>query len=79
MTEKHPWDMTPQERFEASRRASDALDHWRDFSKTLLRDANGNLVQRERAPVVPGKIDDAAYERMTYSEKMAYAARAGGR
>lgn len=75
----HDWDLTPQQRWDADRRAHDAISPWSDFSKTLTRDAAGKLVQVARAPDVLQPVDDATYNRMTYGEKIAYAARMSGR
>jgi hypothetical protein len=69
------FDSTPEQRWAEQQRAADALDPWRDHSKTLTRDAAGNLVQVARVPDTEQRLDDAAYARLTWPEKVAYAAR----
>jgi hypothetical protein len=69
---------TPQDRWEAEQRAADAADPWRDHSRTLVRDSAGRYVQIARAPVADQRVDDATWARMTYPEKVAYAARMSG-
>jgi hypothetical protein len=73
---KNFWDMTPQERYAAERAAADAKDPWRDFSRTLTRnDASAVVAQRPRTASNSAavRVDDTTYQRMTYSERVAYA------
>jgi hypothetical protein len=70
------YDMTVRERWEAEQRKADALDPWRDQTKILTRDAAGNLVQIARPHPTPGPIADDAWDRMSYAERMNYAANA---
>ena len=69
---------TPRDRWEAQMRDAAAADPWQDLSKTLIRDSQGNLVQVARAPVTDQRVDDATWNRMTFPEKVAYAARMSG-
>jgi hypothetical protein len=70
------WDMSPQERYAAERGAADAKDPWRDFTRTLTRNDAGAVVQQgSRASTsTPARVDDATYNRMSYPERVAYAA-----
>lgn len=73
---KNFWDMTPQERYAAEHGAADAKDPWRDFSRTLTRNEAGAVVQQGTRAATPNavRVDDATYNRMTYPERVAYAA-----
>ena len=63
------FDSTPEQRWAEQQRAADALDPWRDHSKTLTRDAAGNLVQVARVPDTEQRLDDAAYARLLGRKK----------
>jgi hypothetical protein len=62
--------MTPAERWKAAQLAADELDPWRS-TRTLSRDAHGNLVQSARTAQQPARADQATYDKMTYSERVA--------
>ena len=72
------YSLTLAQRWEAEQRAADALDPWRDFTRVLSRDAAGNLRQSPRTAPAAERVDQATYDRMTYPEKMAYAAKFNG-
>jgi hypothetical protein len=73
---KSYWDKTPQERYADETAAANAKDPWRDFSRALVRNDAGALVQQgPRAPNSAAvRVDDATYNKMTYPERVAYAA-----
>jgi len=72
---KHSWDMTPQERYATDEAAYVAMNPWRDFSRALVRNEAGVVVQQARAlNTAAVRVDDATYNRMSYSERVAYAA-----
>jgi hypothetical protein len=67
---------TPQDRWKADQQALDAMDPWRDFSRTLFRRPDGTLGQSAARVADPGaKLDDAAYEKLTYTERKQYTER----
>jgi hypothetical protein len=68
------YSMTPQERWQEGQRALEASDPWIS-PRTLSRDVHGNLVQGPAQAVPVGRISQAEYDRMTYSERVNYAAR----
>jgi hypothetical protein len=72
----HDWDLTPQQRADRDRASADAADPWKDHSRPLLRNAAGYIVQGGAAPqsAQPQQISDEQYSKLTYPEKIAYAA-----
>ncbi|HZV07278.1 MAG TPA: hypothetical protein VE999_19500 [Gemmataceae bacterium] len=68
------YSMTPQERWQEDQRQLEASDPWLS-PRTLSRDARGNLVQGPAQTVPAGRVSQAEYDRMTYSERVNYAAR----
>jgi hypothetical protein len=67
---------TPQERWLEDQRALDAQDQWRDHSRILFRRPDGTLGQSAARVADPGaKLDDAAYDKLTYTERKQYAER----
>jgi hypothetical protein len=72
------FDMTAAERLQAQKRAVEEADPWMNPRIILSRDERGNLVRRPRVVDTGAKLDDAAYEKLTYTEKKEYAARMNG-
>ena len=68
------FDSTPEQRWAEQQRAADALDPWRDHSKTLTRDAAGTLVQVARVPDTEQR-PGAASRVLLGRKKSPYAAR----
>jgi hypothetical protein len=77
MAERDFYSMTLEERWKADQLAADERDPWRS-TRTLSRDAHGNLVQSARTSPPAQRVDQAAYDRMTYPERVSYAAQFSG-
>lgn len=68
------YSMTPQERWQVEQRKLEELDPWIS-PRPLLRNAAGYLVQGAAPAASTAKVSQAEYDRMTYSERLAYAER----
>jgi hypothetical protein len=73
------WDLTPQQRAECARALDDAVDPYKDFTRPLLKDGAGRVFQGRASAPSAQPLSGAEYERLTYPEKVAYAAAMGAR